>query len=144
MSNDELEEERRLCYVGITRAKQILHISHAFSRSLYGSTSYNQPSRFLAEIPTELIDGQIAVSTPVKNNIFSKAPAQHSSVNLSNQPKTAPKCDFATGDRVSHFKFGQGTILKATPVGNDIHLEVMFDTAGTKNLMAAYARLKKI
>ncbi len=144
MSNDELEEERRLCYVGITRAKQILHISHAFSRSLYGSTSYNQPSRFLAEIPAELIDGQIAVSTPVKNNIFSKAPAQHSSVNLSNQPKTAPKCDFATGDRVSHFKFGQGTILKATPVGNDIHLEVMFDTAGTKNLMAAYARLKKI
>ena len=60
------------------------------------------------------------------------------------QPKAAPKCDFAAGDRVSHFKFGEGTILKATPVGNDVHLEVMFDTAGTKNLMAAYARLKKI
>ncbi len=144
MSNDELEEERRLCYVGITRAKQILHISHAFSRSLYGSTSYNQPSRFLAEIPTELIDGQITVSTPICNNVFSKAPAQHSSVNLSSQPKAAPKCDFAAGDRVSHFKFGEGTILKATAVGNDVHLEVMFDTAGTKNLMAAYAKLKKI
>ena len=143
MSNEELEEERRLCYVGITRAKQILHISHAFSRSLYGSTSYNQPSRFLAEIPSELIDGQLVASTPKANNIFTK-PAQHSSVNLSSQPKAAPKCDFAAGDRVSHFRFGEGTILKATAVGNDVHLEVMFDTAGTKNLMAAYARLKKI
>jgi len=143
MSNEELEEERRLCYVGITRAKQILHISHAFSRNLYGSTSYNQPSRFLAEIPSELIDGQMVASTPKPNNVFTK-PAQHSSVNLSSQPKAAPKCDFAAGDRVSHFKFGEGTILKATPVGNDVHLEVMFDTAGTKNLMAAYARLKKI
>ena len=143
MSNEELEEERRLCYVGITRAKQILHISHAFSRSLYGSTSYNQPSRFLAEIPSELIEGQITISATSPVNMYRK-PAQHSSVNLSSQPKATPKCDFAAGDRVSHFKFGEGTILKATPVGNDIHLEVMFDTAGTKNLMAAYARLKKI
>ena len=144
MSSDELEEERRLCYVGITRAKQILHISHAFSRSLYGSTSYNQPSRFLAEIPSELIDGQFTVNTPVRNSVFTKAPAQHSSVNLSNQPKAAAKCDFSAGDRVKHFKFGEGTILKATAVGNDVHLEVMFDTAGTKNLMAAYAKLRKI
>lgn len=144
MSGDELEEERRLCYVGITRAKQILHISHAFSRSLYGSTSYNQPSRFLAEIPSELIDGQFTVNTPVRDSVFTKAPAQHSSVNLSNQPKVAVKCDFSAGDRVKHFKFGEGTILKATAVGNDLHLEVMFDTAGTKNLMAAYAKLKKI
>lgn len=144
MSSDELEEERRLCYVGITRAKQILHISHAFSRSLYGSTSYNQPSRFLAEIPSELIDGQFTVNTPIRDSIFTKTPAQHSSVNLSSQPKAAAKCDFSAGDRVKHFKFGEGTILKATAVGNDVHLEVMFDTAGTKNLMAAYAKLKKI
>ena len=144
MSSDELEEERRLCYVGITRAKQILHICHAFSRSLYGSTSYNQPSRFLAEIPSELIDGQFVVSTPARDSVFGKEPAQHSSVNLSSQPKATPKNDFSVGDRVKHFKFGEGTILKATPVGNDVHLEVMFDTTGTKNLMAAYAKLKKI
>ncbi|MDO4744790.1 MAG: 3'-5' exonuclease, partial [Clostridia bacterium] len=61
MSNEELEEERRLAYVGITRAKQILHISHAFSRTLFGSTSYNQPSRFLTEIPSELIEGHISI-----------------------------------------------------------------------------------
>lgn len=144
MSNDELEEERRLCYVGITRAKHILHICHAFSRSLYGSTSYNQPSRFLAEIPSELIDGQFVVSTPARDSVFEKSPIQHSSVNLSSQPKPSPKCDYNAGDRVKHFKFGEGTILKATAVGNDVHLEVMFDTAGTKNLMAAYAKLKKI
>ena len=143
MSNEELEEERRLAYVGITRAKQILHISHAFSRSLYGSTSYNQPSRFLTEIPAELIEGQIVVPTSFGTSA-PKQTAQHSSVNLSNQPKAEAKCNLAAGDRVSHFKFGEGTILKATPVGNDVHLEVMFDTAGTKNLMAAYARLKKI
>ena len=140
IAGDELEEERRLCYVGITRAKQILHISHAFSRNLFGSTSYNQPSRFLAEIPSDLIDGQFTVNTPVKTS----SPAQHSSVNLSSQPKTTLKSDFSVGDRVKHFKFGEGTVLKATAVGNDVHLEVMFDTAGTKNLMAAYAKLKKL
>lgn len=144
MSEEELEEERRLCYVGITRAKQLLHISHAFSRSLYGSTSYNQPSRFLAEIPAELTDGQFMVSTPVRDSVFGNKTVQHSSVNLSSKPDAAPKCDFNAGDRVKHFKFGEGTILKATAVGNDVHLEVMFDTAGTKNLMAAYAKLKKI
>ncbi len=144
IAGDELEEERRLCYVGITRAKQILHISHAFSRSLYGSTSYNQPSRFLDEIPTELIDGQFTSSTPLRDNVFPKSTAQHSSINLSSQPKTTQKSDFSIGDRVKHFKFGEGTILKAIPVGNDVHLEVMFDTAGTKNLMAAYAKLKKL
>ncbi len=144
MANEELEEERRLCYVGITRAKQILHISHAFSRSLFGSTSYNQPSRFLAEIPSELIDGQFTVSTGMPVSSFVNKPATHSFVTLSSQPKVQVKCDFAAGDRVKHFKFGEGTILKATAVGNDVHLEVMFDTAGTKNLMASYAKLKKI
>ena len=143
MSNEELEEERRLAYVGITRAKQILHISHAFSRTLFGSTSYNQPSRFLAEIPSDLIEGHISI--PISFNKPTQIQsANHSSVNLSSQPKATAKCDFSAGDRVSHFKFGEGTILKATAVGNDVHLEVMFDTAGTKNLMAAYAKLKKI
>ena len=143
MANEELEEERRLCYVAITRAKQILHISHAFSRSLYGSTSYNQPSRFLAEIPSELIEGQFVVNTPT-HNTYTKPAVHHSSVNLNTRTIPSAKCDFAPGDRVSHFKFGEGTILKATAVGNDVHLEVMFDTAGTKNLMAAYAKLKKL
>ena len=106
-------------------------------------TSYNQPSRFLAEIPSDLIDGQFVVNTPVKDSLFNK-PSSHSSVNLSTQPKATPKNDYSVGERVKHFKFGEGTILKATPVGNDIHLEVMFDTAGTKNLMAAYAKLKKL
>ena len=144
ISNEELEEERRLCYVAITRAKHKLYISHAFSRSLYGSTSYNQPSRFLAEIPTELLDGQFVINTPFKSSVFSSAKAEHTTVNLSSKTTATPKVEYNVGERVKHPKFGEGTVLKATSVGNDVHLEVMFDTVGTKNLMAAYAKLKKI
>ena len=144
ISNEELEEERRLCYVAITRAKQKLYIGHAFSRSIYGSTSYNQPSRFLAEIPTELLDGQFVINTPFKSSVFASAKAEHTTVNLSSKTSSAPKIEYNVGERVKHPKFGEGTVLKATAVGNDTHLEVMFDTVGTKNLMAAYAKLKKI
>ena len=144
ISNEELEEERRLCYVAITRAKHKLYISHAFSRSLYGSTSYNQPSRFLAEIPTELLDGQFVINTPFKSSVFASAKSEHTTVNLSSKTTATPKVEYNVGERVKHPKFGEGTVLKATSVGNDVHLEVMFDTVGTKNLMAAYAKLKKI
>ena len=144
VSNEELEEERRLCYVAITRAKKQLFISHTFSRSLYGSTSYNQPSRFLAEIPTELIEGQFVIKPAVREARTNYGESQHTTVNLSASKVTAPKTEYNVGERVKHLKFGEGTILKATPVGNDTHLEVMFDTAGTKNLMAAYAKLKKL
>ena len=144
VSNEELEEERRLCYVGITRAKQRLYISHAFSRSIYGSTSYNQPSRFLAEIPSELVESR-TVFKPLKSASASVSAApKHTTVNLSAGGAALPSAEYKTGDRVKHMKFGEGTVLKATSVGNDTHLEVMFDTAGTKNLMAAYARLKKL
>ena len=144
LSNDELEEERRLCYVGITRAKQRLYISYAFSRSIYGSTSYNQPSRFLAEIPSELTEGGTVVSTPSFDKVFREKTAEHHTVNLSEKRVNNNSFEYKTGQRVRHPKFGDGTVLKATAVGNDTHLEVMFDTVGTKNLMAAYARLKKI
>ncbi len=145
VSNEELEEERRLCYVGITRAKQRLYISHTFSRSIYGSTSYNQPSRFLAEIPCELVESN-RVFKKVESSAFGSfsSPATHTKVNLSASAKTAPTAQYSSGERVRHPKFGEGTVLKATTVGNDVHLEVMFDTVGTKNLMAAYARLEKL
>lgn len=146
LSNDELEEERRLCYVGITRAKKVLYITNSFSRSIYGSTSYNQPSRFLAEIPSEIIEGeQSVVSTPVRDSLFGTPyKKEHTTVNLSHGTTSVQRTEYNIGDRVRHAKFGDGTVLKATSVGNDIHLEVMFDTVGTKNLMAAYAKLKKI
>ena len=140
-SEEELEEERRLCYVGITRAKSLLYITNAYSRTLYGNTTYNQPSRFLAEIPAELLDTPSALHA-VKPAAVRTAPASRQTVNLSAAAGTKPAVTYKTGQRVRHRKFGEGTVLKATSVGNDTHLEVMFDTAGTKNLMAAYANLK--
>ena len=111
ISNEELEEERRLCYVAITRAKHKLYISHAFSRSLYGSTSYNQPSRFLAEIPTELLDGQFVINTPFKSSVFASAKSEHTTVNLSSKTTATPKVEYNVGERVKHPKFGEGTVL---------------------------------
>jgi len=139
-STDELEEERRLCYVGITRAKRQLYITHAFSRTLFGSTSFSKPSRFINEIPMDLIDGfEKKITKPVftderKTNNFFVPQKQTASV------KTV---SYEMGERVSHRKFGMGTIIKAIEIGNDYHLEIAFDDVGTKNLMAAYANLKK-
>jgi len=141
-SSEELEEERRLCYVGITRAKQQLYITHTFSRMLFGSTTYNKLSRFVNEIPSELVDGfQKTVQTPIQK-------ATQQSNNFFTPPKTTittkPQESYSIGEMVHHKKFGDGTILKATQVGNDCHLEIAFDSVGTKNLMAAYANLTKI
>jgi len=143
-SQEELEEERRLCYVAITRAKKELYISHTFSRTLYGTTTYNKPSRFLGEIPSKLLESEFSKafdfkpSNEIKQTVFK-------SVNLaSGKPAKLNSEEYKAGERIRHKKFGDGTILKATPVGDDMHLEVMFDTVGTKNLMAAYVKLEKI
>ena len=141
-SNEELEEERRLCYVGITRAKQQLYITHTFSRMLFGSTTYNKLSRFVNEIPSELVDGfQKTVQTPIQ-----KATQQSNNFFTPTKPtiSTKPQASYSIGEMVHHKKFGNGTILKATQVGNDCHLEIAFDSVGTKNLMAAYANLTKL
>ncbi len=143
---DELEEERRLCYVGITRAKKKLFLTCTSTRTLFGNTSYNKPSRFIDEIDTELIDMPYI---PAKKPAFFETqvkPRERVSNTISLQPKKTVSSDvtYKSGERVSHSKFGEGMILKATPVGNDWHLEIIFDSVGTKNLMAAYAKLKKI
>lgn len=141
-STEELEEERRLCYVGITRAKEQLYITHTFSRMLFGSTTYNKLSRFVNEIPSELVDGfKKTVATPIQKE-------QVANTNFFTPPKptisSKPPASYSIGEKVNHKKFGDGTILKATQVGNDCHLEIAFDSVGTKNLMAAYANLTKI
>ncbi|MGE4284404.1 MAG: DNA helicase PcrA [Clostridia bacterium] len=143
-SEEELEEERRLCYVGITRAQEELNLTHAFQRTLFGSTMYNGLSRFVKEIPAEFIDGQeekegrqsgIFNETPMmpKNSIF------HTNVI---KPRNVPQ-DFSIGDIVIHKKFGKGLIIGVQPLGNDAKLEIAFESVGTKNLMAAFANLTK-
>lgn len=155
-SSEELEEERRLCYVGITRAKRRLFMSHTKSRSLFGSTKYNMLSRFVKEIPDTLINN---IEEERKKNFDldeyrakTKKPVMDTStfgLNGSNTP-TSPKMSegaeavYSEGERIRHRKFGDGTILEAKPVGADTFLRVMFDTVGEKKLMAAYVKLEKL
>ena len=141
-SSDELEEERRLCYVGITRAKKKLFITCTQSRTLFGTVSYNKPSRFVDEIDDNLID--IPFKTEIKKEITSSyiSPVKYNKITLDSKKTVSSGVTYSVGQMVKHSKFGKGMILKATAVGNDWHLEIAFETVGTKNLMAAYAKLE--
>ncbi len=147
----ELEEERRLCYVGITRAQERLYISHAFSRTLFGSTMYNRISRFVDEIPDEFLEKepeQEAEKEPAISNRDFKAAASmpKSSIFSANtlKAKQGVSLDYTVGDVVVHKKFGKGMIIGVQPIGNDAKLEIAFESVGTKNLMAVYANLTKV
>jgi DNA helicase-2/ATP-dependent DNA helicase PcrA len=191
-SEEDMEEERRLAYVAITRAKEQVYILHTKSRLLYGQTQYNPLSRFVKEIPDEYIieDDRTESSVfsqfvkPGKTYIFdnptypsgprsSSATQQRSNTGYNSysrptqgvarqstsnaavgggytgakpaaQQSNVKKEVFAPGDRVRHMTFGDGEVLSVRSMGADILYEVMFETAGTKKLMATYAKLKKI
>lgn len=166
-SEEDLEEERRLAYVGITRAKKKLYLISSQQRMLYGQTSRNMPSRFLREIPSSVIDDQSVVArrstgftTPrtayanasrnelghsSHNKIGSYTQSSSSTHKFGQAGNAAQKnnIDFKVGDTVCHKSFGTGTVLTVTPMGGDMLLEVAFDKAGTKKMMANYARLEK-
>ncbi len=159
MYPEEIEEERRLAYVAITRAKRKLFCTHVRERLLFGRTQYNQCSRFVSEIPDEFVehDDEVKHEQPKagthrqKASMISKEMIERSSViiNMSkdsdlNGKKSAEKEKFNPGDRVSHLMFGKGTVLSCSQKGADICYEVAFDNVGTKKLMAAYARLKRV
>lgn len=149
MSQTDMEEERRLAYVGITRAKEKLTITNAKTRMMYGQTSYNPPSCFIAEIPEELTvikKPEMPKFTPQNTpSGYSKPkPSYTSSFSVSAAPKTSSAPDYKPGERVNHKKFGDGMILSASKMGNDMLLEIAFDTVGTKKLMAKVAPLTKI
>ncbi|GGW69382.1 DNA helicase II [Alishewanella tabrizica] len=132
-----LEEERRLCYVGMTRAMQKLYLCHAQSRRLYGQEQYPKPSRFLREIPAECVEEirlKTQISQPAQMNRFSHA-ASHSAFE---------NTGFKLGQRVLHEKFGEGTVLNYEGSGPQSRIQVNFDQLGSKWLMTAYARLEAI
>ncbi len=154
---EEMEEERRLCYVAITRAKETLSISYANRRMLYGKTSYNQPSRFLMELPDEVTTGKprprqvredsFSYNDGWRSNLYGEQTAYIPRPNtdfIKPQPSSvAPKKQATTanivlraGDMVVHKVFGRGMVLTSLPMGNDALLEIAFDTVGTKKLMA--------
>lgn len=213
---DQLEEERRLCYVGITRAREKLYMSNAKFRTLFGNSSYNRPSRFIGEIPEELVDNVSKVkngfgsdfsvgsgsntgwssaqswsrnqsysgnppwgTTKTLGNSLTSSPEQTSSaaqtststskvgagslndllkskyvtrgfgtqgsgVSQASSSKTSVTDKLSVGDRVAHKKFGNGTISKVTADGGDQIVEIQFDNAGMKRLMASMANLKII
>ena len=129
-----MEEERRLCYVGITRAKQRLYLLRAFKRNLMGGANTNLESRFLKDIPDHLID--------------SGRRPQGNEKKLSNwDDETLPVVDLPelkTGDRVRHNQFGEGIVVDYQPVRDDAEVVVEFQWSGVKKLLFSFARLEKM
>ena len=154
----EVEEERRLAYVAITRAKEELYIFHAESRMIFGMTNRNRVSRFVEEIPETLIEHTRSrdysarpVSMPSFGSAkpFGEAPKTKSVAEAGGftpkpRVKPAPAGTYRVGDTVLHKAFGTGLIVSATPMANDTLLEVAFDKVGTKKLFANFARLTKV
>ena len=144
MRPDEIEEERRLAYVAITRAKRELTILSAERRTLFGQTAYGRPSRFLGEIPVELTQQQNL--TAAKQPPAVKIPAKTANIHKTGNIGAAPtaQINFADGDLVRHKVFGEGVVLSSRQMGGDILIEVNFGGGfGIKKLMANFARLEK-
>lgn len=149
----DMEEERRLAYVAITRAKEHLFLTSASQRMLFGQTQRNNTSRFIREIGSEHIEKHNNASAVKKavgesDNFVTEVHSATLQQQLArNKAKTsAPKSaeTFAQGERVSHNIFGEGTIVSVTPMASDTMLEIAFDTKGTKKVMATFAKLKKL
>ena len=159
---EEMEEERRLCYVAITRAKESLTISHAKQRMLYGRTSAALPSRFLREIPEECVIRKGGFKKPAEtaprygsegygyqnSYAYAAKKEQYRKAETSTftaQP-TGSYLELNKGDMVSHAAFGKGMVLSVMKMGGDALLEIAFDDIGTKKLMAktATAHMKKL
>ena len=146
---DELNEEHRLAYVGITRAKKKLYLLHAQSRMLFGSTQRNKVSRFCEEISDEYLD-RTGVKRPAAqtNKVdFSSGGKTYDSFTYTAKKPAAQSTGgntFAVGDKVMHKVFGVGMIISAQKMGNDTMMEVSFDKVGTKTLMANFCKMEKI
>ena len=152
---DELNEERRLAYVGITRAKEELYLTKTKSRMLFGSTTHNAPSRFVNEIPDEYIKtsgdrGFSSISSTgfsSAGNTIPQKPSYNINPKISpafKKPITKSTTTYNVGDNVLHKVFGKGMIVKAEKMGNDTMLEIVFETKGTKTLMANFSKMEKI
>lgn len=153
-SEDDMEEERRLAYVAITRAKKHLYLTNARQRMLFGQTQHNVTSRFMKEIGSELVekhDNAAAMKQQLEAEDKSVTEVRSATLQqqLARSKKTAggaPKetVAYAAGEKVSHSIFGEGIIVSVKPMANDSMLEIAFDKVGTKKIMANYAKLKKL
>jgi DNA helicase-2/ATP-dependent DNA helicase PcrA len=145
----QMEEERRLCYVGITRAKKKVYLVRAFRRNLMGNSTVNSPSRFLKDIPANLIknngngfgQNQYEERT-IRNETYSWERTVPVKANVATPAVELP--DLKAGDRVKHSQFGEGTVISCKPVNNDSELVVAFPSIGIKRLLLSFARLEKM
>ena len=151
----DMEEERRLCYVAITRAKEQLYITKTISRTIHGKTMPTTASRFFKEIPVEYLEDKTTLQPKVAKvmqdlgvrNASAPKKEVYMTKGFGSSVKSSGSTDyskFKAGDAVEHRTFGRGEILKATPCGNDCILEIQFESIGFKRLMAAFAKVKKI
>ena len=143
----EIEEERRLAYVGITRAKEKLYLLNTRSRIIFGSTKYNRPSRFVEELPKECCESVVKAKTPIRNNITSNANKNNPvtsgfGVGFNSTAKKSTD-SFMVGETVTHRVFGKGMIVSLRPMGNDVLMEIAFDKVGTKKIMQNMGAVKK-
>ena len=152
-SEDDMEEERRLAYVAITRAKKRLYLTNARQRMLFGQTQHNVTSRFMREIGSELVekhDNAAAMKQQMESSDKSVTEVHSATLQqqLARSKKStgAPKeaVEYTAGEKVSHSIFGEGVIVSVKPMANDFMLEIAFDKVGTKKIMANYAKLKKL
>ncbi len=156
---EEINEERRLAYVGITRAKEKLYLTKTKYRMLFGSTTYNKDSRFLGEIPSELVErtgeGRLRTSSAFSSSGTggkisvgvgkgAKSMAGVPRAGAYQPPAAKSGVTYKVGDVVLHKLFGKGMIMTAEKMGNDTLLEIAFDKAGTKKLMANFCKMEKI
>ncbi|MDN5344334.1 MAG: ATP-dependent helicase UvrD/PcrA [Clostridia bacterium] len=155
---EEMEEERRLCYVGMTRAKEVLYLTHAWTRSLYGNTMSNPPSRFLEEIPASLItsEGQagegkaspVRATVPGAADMAAMASRERRGVHQQTRPATGAargiQASWQLGDKVQHNAFGLGVVVKISGEGEDTVISVAFPDKGIKQLMVRYAPVRKV
>jgi DNA helicase-2/ATP-dependent DNA helicase PcrA len=135
---EEMAEERRLCYVGMTRAKDRLYLLHAFRRTLYGESGASIPSRFLADIPQQLIQGRYKPAEQRQATVNRVTRWERSTPNAPRAPQ------FRTGQRVSHARFGEGTVLETRMAGDDEEVTVIFENLGVKRLAASMANLQAL
>ena len=159
----EIEEERRLCYVGITRAKERLFLTRSKQRTTFGSTTYNQPSRFLKEIPANMLDGYEeamegkttyekesfgdsgytwSYGSKSQSNMFRTAESFLNSLKKQPQNQVVNFSQYQAGVKVYHKKFGEGIINYVEPEGDDLKVDINFDKFGHKRLMAKFANLE--
>ena len=167
--DEQAEEERRLCYVGITRAKEKVYVTSASKRTMYGSTSYTIPSRFISEIPEHLFEEDVSQKVNTTKEFLNAEYARSSAVKTSSIPSEIVKATkksiglsvdsflgnitnradetkdiskYKIGDKIKHKKFGIGVICNIEPEDNDLKLEINFETSGFKRLMAKYTPLE--